>query len=79
MFSPEVLDKEIFGRPVTKSSARRQIHVEETKPKKHVQCVTEEVVDVQSPSKKEDMTVKRLKRQLKESQAEIVQLREENM
>ena len=36
MFSPEVLDKEIFGRPVTKSSARRQIHVEETKPKMHV-------------------------------------------
>jgi len=36
MFSPEVLDKEIFGRLVTKSSTRRQIHVEETKPKMHV-------------------------------------------
>jgi hypothetical protein len=50
MFSPEVLDKENLDRLVTRSSARKQIHVEETKSETHVQCATEEVVDVQSPS-----------------------------
>jgi hypothetical protein len=52
MFSPEVLDKEKLGRPVTRSSARKQIHVEETKSETLVQCVVEEVVEVQSPSEK---------------------------
>jgi len=72
MFSVEVLDKEKLGRPVTRSSVRRQIHVEETRPKMHVQCVVEEVVEVQFPSEKKYMAVKRLKRQLKEAQDEIV-------
>jgi hypothetical protein len=52
MFSPKVLDNEIFGRPVTRSLTRRQIHVEETKPEMHVQCVFEEIFEVQSPSEK---------------------------
>jgi hypothetical protein len=46
MFNLEVLDKERFGKPVTRSSARRHIHVEETRPEMLVQCVVEEVVDL---------------------------------
>jgi hypothetical protein len=49
-FCPNVLDKENLGKPVTRSSTRKQIHVEETKYETNVQCVAEEVVQVQSPS-----------------------------
>jgi hypothetical protein len=51
MFSPKVLEKEILGRPITISSARRRIHVEDTRLELLVQCDTEEFVEVQSPSK----------------------------
>jgi hypothetical protein len=44
MFSPEVLDKEIFGRPVTRSSTRRQIHVEETRPEMHVSVLLKKLL-----------------------------------
>jgi len=50
LFSPEVLDKEKLGRPVTKSSTRKQIHVEETKYETCMQCVVQEVIEVKSPS-----------------------------
>jgi hypothetical protein len=36
MFSPEVLDKERLGKPVTKSSTRRQVREEETRPEMSV-------------------------------------------
>jgi precorrin-2 methylase len=47
-------------------------------PEIHVQCVAEEVVEAQSPSEEDNMTIKRLRKQLKEAQVVIVQLREEN-
>jgi hypothetical protein len=50
MFSPKVLDKKRIGRPVTRSSTRRQIHVEETRSEIPIQSVAEEVVEVKSPS-----------------------------
>lgn len=62
-FSPEILSKEKLGRPVTRSSARKQIQAELTKSETCVHCVVEEVVEVQSPPEKEDITTKKLKKQ----------------
>jgi len=62
MFNPKLLDKEWLGRHVTRSSARRQIHDEETRYEIHVQYVFEEVVEVKSPSEENDMTIKILER-----------------
>ena len=78
MFSPEVLDKERLARHVTRLSARKQIHVEEAKYETSIQCVGEYVVEVHISSEKEYMTTKILKRQLKEAQDEIVEMRGKN-
>jgi hypothetical protein len=45
-FSPEIVRKEKLARPVTRSLARKQIQVEETKSETHVHCATEDVVEV---------------------------------
>jgi hypothetical protein len=52
MFSPKVLDKKRFGRPVTRSSTRRQIHVEETRPEMHVQCLLKKLLRLNLLQKK---------------------------
>jgi hypothetical protein len=66
-FSPEILNKEKLNRFVTRSSTRKKIPIEETKSETPIHCTNEEVVEVQSPPKKEDMTTKILKKQLKEA------------
>jgi hypothetical protein len=78
IFSPEVLDKEKPSRPVTRSTTRKLVHDEDIRPEIHVQCVVEEVVEAQSPLEEYNMTIKRLRKKLKEAEVVIIQLREEN-
>jgi hypothetical protein len=78
MFSQEALEKEKSSILVTKSTTRKLVHDEDIRYEILSHCVAKKVVETQSPSEENNMTINRLIKQLKEAQGVIVQLREEN-